>query len=314
VKQTDRPYPSIQAKPFSASPVHFCMIANGTRTHSAWLHTLRAALLGTALIGAGGLAGCSKPEPTYSRDTPEDVLTSARQMFEDGNASRLTELLSPPSEQNAIVYRETGRLLGSLQTLAAAIEEAFPQELAELRADAQAAAMRGDAVANLQRAVTGRGARQGNDAQSNERLNALIRALLADPYGWLRDSEGRLTTQYIYDGAVAVLWDGKPILPPIGVVMHEDARDGTWHIVLPTNLPVVSQYLPKNQDEYTIWAMLLRVLSNAMTDLTSEIQTGTHTSLEGVSRAAGEKAFAPLVMVFFAYQRAVTERMRGGSN
>lgn len=280
-----------------------------TSSLCGWRDGLRMAATLLGLCSALLLTACSKPETTYSRETPEDVLASARQMFADGNANRLPELLTPPTEQNKIVYQEFGKLLGSLQELAKTMEEVYPEELAKLRADTEAAAMRGDAVANLQRAVTGRGSRRGNDGQSDERMNALIRSLLADPYGWLRESENRLTTQYIYDGAVAVLWDNKPILPPVGVVMHEDARDGTWHLVLPTNLPVISQYLPKNQDEYTIWAMLLRVLSNAMTDLTNEIGAGTYASLDGVSRAAGEKAFAPLAMVFFAYQRTVSQRL-----
>lgn len=263
------------------------------------------------LLLAAGLGGCSKAEVQYSRDTPEEVFESARKMLEDGNAQRLVELITPPTEDNAIVYREAGRMLESLSVLASTIEEAYPKEIAELRSDAQAAAMRGDAVSNIQQALTGFGKRRGEVDSSDERLNALLQSLLGDPYGWIRQSETRLSTQYLYDGAVAVLWDDKPIMPPIGVIMQEDARDGTWSIVLPTNLPMVNKYLPKTKDEYKIWAMILRVLSNACNDLVTGIHEGDYATLEGVSKAAGEKAFAPIAMVFFAYQRAVSIRLKG---
>ncbi len=258
-----------------------------------------------------GLPGCSDSEKAYSRESPEELFDSAREMLEDGNAERLVELLPEPTDNNRIVYQEAGRMFQALQNLATSIEEAFPKEIAELRADAEAAAMRGDAVNNIQQALTGRGKRRGDDAASDDRMNALIQALLADPYGWARESKERLTTQYIYDGAEAVMWDGKPILPPVGVVVQEDARDGTWHLVLPTNLPVVSKYLPKTRDELIIWAQVMRVMSNAFDDLVTEIKAGEYISLEGVAAATGEKAFAPLAMVFFAYQNVVRQRLEG---
>ncbi len=264
-----------------------------------------------ALVYLTALTGCSKAEVQYSRDTPEEVFTSARKMLEDGNAQRLVELLPPPTEDNAIVYRESGRMLESLSELATTIEEAYPKEIAKLRTNAEAAAMRGDAVSNIQQALTGFGKRRGEDDSSDDRLNALLQSILGDPYGWIRESETRLTTQYLYDGAVAVLWDAKPIMPPVGVIMQEDARDGTWSIVLPTNLPMINKYLPKTKDEYKIWAMIMRVLSNACNDLVTGIDEGQYSTLEGVSAAAGEKVFAPLAMVFFAYQRVVSERLKG---
>ncbi len=280
--------------------------AHGRRHRATLARTLLGVLLWAPIAV---LTGCEEEPKTYAQDSPAAVFDSARQMLEDGNAERLVELLPPPTDNNRIVYQEVGRMLRALQNLATTLEAAFPEEISELRADAEAAALRGDAISNLQQAVTGRGQRRGQAGESDERLNALIQSLLADPYGWIRASQDRITTQYIFDGTHAVLWDGKPILPPVGVVVQEDARDGTWHIVLPTNLPMVSRYLPKTRDELIIWAQIMRVLSNAFDDLSTEIDAGEYLSLEGVARAAGEKLFAPMGMVFFAYQNAVRKRL-----
>ena len=48
---------------------------------------------------------------------------------------------------------------------------------------------------------------------------------------------------------------------------------------------------------------------SASTLCSTEIETGEYLSLEGVARAAGEKLFAPMGMVFFAYQNAVRKRL-----
>ena len=137
--------------------------------------TLLRTLMGVFLVASlAGLPGCEEGQKEYAQDSPEAVIDSARQMLEDGTAARLVELLPAATDNNRIVYQEAGRMLRSLQNLATTLESSFPDEIAELRADAEAAALRGDAISNLQQAVTGRGQRRGQDGESDERLHALL--------------------------------------------------------------------------------------------------------------------------------------------
>lgn len=131
-------------------------------------------------------------------------------------------------------------------------------------------------------------------------FNDGVKRIFADPYGWLRESENRLTVEMVNDNTAALLWDGKPILAPIGMVMKKDERDN-WCFVLPTNIPGLSQFMPKTDKEFMLWGSIIATFDNVAVDLTKDVREGRLTSFDSVATKAGEKAFIPAAMTFAAY-------------
>lgn len=256
------------------------------------------------------VAGCRR-EPTYSQATPDDVVQSAKLMVKAGRADRLTGLLYAENEDLRVLYTKLGRLLRSVQELALVMNEKFPKEIQELRAKAEQAANEGKAT-SLLGGLTGearrsaRRAARGEERNPGDALNATLKQLLADPYGWLDEHSSKLSTAYISDEASAVLWDRKPVFPPLGLVMKKDGD--RWFVVPPTNMPVLSSVMPKTKDEFTIWGSLVRTVDNAVQEVTRDVKAGKLRSLDEVARAAGEKAFVPVGIGVIAYGRAVEIR------
>ncbi|MCX5688210.1 MAG: hypothetical protein NTV94_00200, partial [Planctomycetota bacterium] len=141
------------------------------------------------------------------------------------------------------------------------------------------------------------------DDSARDAFDAALKNLFADPYAWINESEKRLSTTFLTDDSVALLWDEKPILPPIGIVMKKDSKDGRWYFMLPTNLPGVGNFFPKTKEQYEIFGGLIKVFDQVMVDLRLDIQSGKLTSLDEVSRSAGEKTFLPAALTVFAYSR-----------
>jgi hypothetical protein len=141
------------------------------------------------------------------------------------------------------------------------------------------------------------------DDSARQAFDNALKGLFADPYGWVRESEKRLTTTFLTDTSVALLWDEKPILPPIGMVMRRDDKDGRWYFALPTNLPGVSNFMPKTKEQFEIFGGLIKVFDQVVVDLRNDIDEGRLTTLDEVSRAAGEKTFLPAALTVFAYAR-----------
>ena len=134
-----------------------------------------------------------------------------------------------------------------------------------------------------------------------------MQTIATDPYAWLTDAEGRLSYVEIDDERVAVLWDGKPVFPPFGLVMRQD--QGQWSVVLPIwNIPMVSKYLPQTPEEYSIWGSLLQMVDNVVLDLEADVREGRLHSLDALARATGEKAMVPMGMGMIAYDRALKDR------
>jgi hypothetical protein len=256
-----------------------------------------------------GLSGCRKSLP---RDTPEATIASARQVVMDGRADRLAEFIAADNPDMRAVVNRLGVFLGNVQKLSDAVQQRFPEEVAKLKADAAEAAASGKATGVLaQMATQMRGGRRPPPSAGGEMRSAFDDALkqfFADPYGWLQDSQGRLTTDYVDDETVAVLWDGKPLFAPLGLTMRQQ-DDEKWYFVLPTNAPGVSNFMPKTREQYDVFGSIIATFDNVAKDLTRDVQNGRVKSLNDLSRSAGEKTFIPVVMTVFAYSK-VTEAPR----
>jgi hypothetical protein len=255
--------------------------------------------------------GCSR-EP-YAQSTPDETILAAKTMIEKGEASKLPRLIYSENEDMRRWLSSVGRLTGDMQELARTLQEKFPDEVASLRARAAQAAQEGKATTLFgqlaqQTRRQGRNQRRQGPPKGDERTqfdDAIVR-LLADPYAFLRESEGRLTTAQVDDERVAVLWDGKPVLQPLGMLMQRDEQD-RWCFVLPTNIPGAQGVMPQSKEQWEILGMLVTTLDKVVKDLTVEVQDGRLASLDAVSRRAGEMTFVPAVMVFYAYGKYTQE-------
>lgn len=272
----------------------------------------RAVRVAAALLAAAVMmvAGCRR-EPAYSQATPDDVVQSAKLMVKNGRADRLSDLIYAENADMRALYQKLGRLMRSAQRLAVTLNEKFPKEVAELRAKAEKAAKEGKGSGLLGR-LTGEARRSARRAATGERPNqgdamdSAFKQILTDPYAWLDEHSSKLSTLPVNDDMASVLWDNKPVLPPLGLVMKKDA--GKWYLVLPTNLPGVSSIMPKTKDEFAIWGSLIRTFDNAFIELDRDVRSGKTRSVDDVARAAGEKAFVPAAIGFIAYGRAVEIR------
>lgn len=257
------------------------------------------------MIGAACLIGCERSP--YSQASPDETIQSARLMVERGEASRLPDLIWAANEDERRLLTHLGRMLGSLQKLAGAIKERFPQEVGELKARAEEAAAKGQSTSLFSQMTQSMGPQRGgkrrqgppSDAQRNAVDDSLMR-LFADPYGFLESSSERLSTVYITDNTAAVMWDKKPVLPPLGLVMKQESN-GDWYIVVPTAMPGISSAWPRTNEEYKVWGSLITTLDQVILDLKADVELGRVTTLDEVSKRAGEKAFIPAAMVFYAF-------------
>jgi hypothetical protein len=258
-------------------------------------------ILVAALVGLG-LAGCGR-ESSYSQETPDDTVRSAVAMVRGGDTARLDDLIYAENDRMRAVLMRLGDLFGRLQGLAAAVQARFPEELAELRteaADAAAEGRAGDLVFSF-----GRGRpRPGQE----EAMQQAAVALLADPYGWIDRNAARLSTLRLTDDLASLTLDDKPVLPPIGVTLRLDG--GRWYFALPTNLPVVSNYMPRSDTEWAIIGSVIKVLDRAVQELTVDVREGRVGSLAALGDRIGEKAIWPGMITFIAYSREMDVRRR----
>lgn len=259
--------------------------------------------LGVALAIAFALvpAACQR-SPEYPQSTPEEVVASAVRMVQDGRPERLARLVHADSREMRIVLQRLETLLGSLQSLAAAVEARFPKEVAELRERGvqETAAGLGGAIAKGAAAVRERSRESQRDA-----FESGLRRVLADPYGWISRNAGRLSTVPVSDDSAAVLLDGAPV-PPIGLLLTKDGD--RWWIVPPLQLPVVARYVPQTRREWAIVGYMITAANNAVVDLAADVRAGRARELGDVAALAGEKAFLPMAAVAAAYGREMRVR------
>lgn len=270
-----------------------------------------------ALASALALAACGRD---YPQDSPDAVLAAARRMVQEQRADLLPDLIYAESPDMRKLLNQLGQTLGSLQDLALAVQKAYPEEIAKLKAEAEEAARKGEASSFIQRMAAqaapqrGRRGRRGQgveikvgtaaagDEDPRKLFDNAAKELFADPYGWLTKTEERLTVQKIADDSACLMWDGKPALG-VGIMMKEEK--GKWYIVLPTTMPGVGNILPKSPETWEIMGGLVQVFDNTLTDLTADVRKGRCPRLEDLASKAGEKAFLPAVLVIFAYGQAL---------
>jgi hypothetical protein len=262
-----------------------------------------------ALLGSVLLIGCDRGP---NRSTPEGTLAAARWAVSRGEAGRISDYIYADNPDMRRLLRRTGVFLDNVQQLGATIQAKFPTEVATLKAKAEAAAKDGTATSLVaQLTAQARPGRRSKNApnpmaaddSARDAFDSALKNLFADPYAWINESEKRLSTSFLTDDSVALLWDEKPILPPIGIVMKKIEKDGRWYFMLPTNLPGVGNFVPKTKEQFEIFGGLIKVFDQVMVDLRVDIESGKLTSLDEVSRAAGEKTFLPAALTIFAYGR-----------
>jgi len=260
------------------------------------------ATLFTVLTLVLTIASCDRGEEAIALDqqTPEGVIESARLAVSEGQAERLSELVHADNERMRRVYDKAGTVLGSLQDLAEAVAEHFPREVGRIE---RLAAEAGEGPARGRRSGLGLGFSPELFQDSDDPVNDAVQRLLADPYGWLSGEASRLSTTTIDDTRVAVLRDGMPIFPPVGLVI-EKRPDDKWYVVLPTHYSWIQRFLPKNEDETRIWLALLQVFDNALIDLRKDIESGRVRTLDRAVEVATQKVMSVAPLVIFAYGKA----------
>jgi hypothetical protein len=262
----------------------------------------------SALLAAAAavLAGCNR-QKEYSQDTPDDVLRSAAEMIRDGQTQRLPDLIAADNDEMRRMLNRLGVLFGNMQQLALAAQERFPDDLAKIKADAEARAASGEANPLLGALRSGgRGGPPGEDEESA--VKDLVNRLFADPYGWLERNSTRLTAEKIADDQAMVLLDGEPLIPIVGLPMIE--RDGKWYIALPTNMPPLNVGWPKTKPQWDILRSLVTIIDKAVIEMTEDIRQGRVGGLDQLANKAQEKMIFPAAMAFLAYQREIEVRTR----
>ena len=278
-------------------------------------HLVRIVGVLALLVALVPVGGCSDE---YSQNTPDDVLVTARTMIKNGDARRLTNLIYADSKDMRKLLNQFGQTLDALQDLALSVQKAYPEEIAKLKAEAEAAAQNGQASSFISKLMSqsqigqprrrnrGQGQPPAQPPGDPDEMRAVfdnaLKEVFADPYGWLAKSEGRLTTQSIADDRAAILWDGKPVFG-VGLMMRLD--QGKWYLELPTYAPGVSQIMPKSAEGWEILGGLLQVFDNTFTDLATDVKKGKCKRLDELAGKAGEKMFLPAAMVVFAYSQLV---------
>lgn len=279
-------------------------------------NSARQALFAVAVICfcLFALTGCEK----HDRSTPEGTIAALKETVKEGDPRKVGKFIYASNPDERRLMNRIGVFMGNLQVLGSAVNEKFPQDVAKLKAEVEAAAetgkqgsLLGGLTQNLRppnrrnrnnrdRAKAVADATKETPSEQRDVFNNTIKQLLSNPYGWLDESEKRLTTEYATDDTVALLWDEKPVFPPVGMVMRK-GEDGLWYFQLPTNLPGLNNFMPKNKKQYEVFGSIVATLDNVVKDLTVKVQEGRIRSLDELSRTAGEDAFLPVGLSFVAY-------------
>jgi len=295
-------------------------ILTPARSSGGWLRWVGwVAVLSIASVCVAMFATRDDSEKAYNQATPEATIATARLMVEQGKAARLDRLIYADNEEMRKLLHRSGAMLGNLQKLGDAIQVAFPDEVGKLKAQLDEAAKQGKATSLFgqiaQQVMPQKGKRRNFDEQPGgemrDAFDNAIKDLFADPYGFLKQSQTRVTTEFLTDDSVSLRWDGKPILPPIGLQMKKSGDD-KWYFALPTGFPGAQAVMPRTPDEYGIWGSLVEVVDKMIVDLTADITQKKVTTLDQTAKKAGEKAFIPAAMVVFAYTKALEERKKAG--
>ena len=224
------------------------------------------------LVPALLLIGCE--EARYETETPESVLSSAREMVENGDAHRLPDLIDIDArdiefedgvtEASAIVEvkGKLAELLGRLWQVGEELQARFP----------------GESLASLDEAVGMVEAEGGGD------WTDIVGQVLAYPYAFLDEGEGRIEIFDLGDGTAAILWDDEPALG--GFVAMVETDDG-WRASVPIELVRDTDFWPETRWEWSVVASMLLSIENALEDFERDVQSGRFKSLSQAAASAG---------------------------
>lgn len=288
--------------------------------------TLFAWVLAAALLSVTVMGGCERKK-RYSQATPDDVIESAVAMIKDGQSRQLGNLIYAESPEMRSMLDRLGILLGNMQSLARAVEQRFPEEMAALRDKTAQAAADGSALSLLDQLGGGnRGASGGKRSVtiSNRGVNVggggggpnldesqmeeLFNRLFADPYGWIERNAARLSTTKVADDLAMVLLDGEPIIPGLGLPMRKEGDK--WYLAMPTNVPGVSNVWPRTKQQWSILSSVVVVLDKTVRDMERDVIAGQTATLSSLGIEARKKVIIPGALAFAAYGKEIDVRMR----
>lgn len=250
-------------------------------------------------VGVGG--GCSRSEP-YPQTTADEVLDSAVAMVENGDARRLPDLVYADSPAMRRTLDRLGRLLARLERTSAVLGEAFPKEIEQ--------ASSGGLAGVFDVGSIGRARDPGGEFYKK------LAGLLGDPYAFLRGQREKLSTVWLSEETSAVLYEDKPVFPPFGLAMRRapesSAQDnpnepGSWYVVAPLSLPVVSRFTPKTDEQWLIVSYLFKAWENALVDLERKVESGELRTLEQTATEMGRLVAPPTIAILIAYQSSLKE-------
>lgn len=275
---------------------------------------IRGVLAGLLLAWAWLAGGCGR-DP-YSQDSPEDVLASALKMIKNGEADKLTRLIYADSREYRSVLNRFGTLMGSLQRLAIALKDRFPEDVEKLRqqlvetATIKATGEGDDALKaklNNGDAALPTNIPKDREAQRRQRqqFEDLSQKILTNPFLYIEANAQRLSVERISDDTATVKADGEPILA--GIIQMQK-REGRWWIVLPLNLPLVSSFTPQTRNEWSIIGSLIKMADGVVNELIEDVRGGNIKRIEQLANKAGEKAFLPGGMIFIVYGKEMDVR------
>ncbi len=274
----------------------------------------------TVMIAAGTVVGIvlwgTRPQP-YSQATPEDVLLSIIQLVKQGRAERVTDLVYADSVEYRVTLTRAGSLLRTIQRLGATCNERFPREVGVLRAqlkkdlEGSGSAIINALTSPAPGSANARRLGSPRSAQDRRAMEDVFQdwsmRLVSDPFGWVLASGDRLGVQRVDDDSAVVTFDKQPLLGGLLPIRKVGDR---WWLMLPLQLPGVSQFAPQTRNEWKILASFVRVLDSALKELDADVARGRAQRLEDVPRLAGEKAFIPAAIVMVMYGKEMDVRQR----
>ena len=243
----------------------------GNRAMSTPRAPMRFQLLSIPVL-VGLLSGCGQTE--YETSTPESVLSSAREMVENGDAHRLPDLIDVDArdiefedgvtEESAIaeVKVKLAELLGRLWQVGEELQARFP----------------GESLASLDEAVDLVEVEGGGD------WTDIVGQILANPYDFLDEGEGRIEIFDLGDGTAAILWDDEPALG--GFIAMVETDDG-WRASVPIELVRDTDFWPETRWEWSVVASMLISIENALEDFEIDVRTDRFKSLSQAAASAG---------------------------
>lgn len=279
----------------------------GVWSHSRFAGRLPA-LIVMLLVVIGGL-GCERKR-TYSQATPDDVVKSAVAMVQNKDAGQLSNLVYAESPEMRALMNRVGTLFENLQKLSVAASKRWPEEYAAMQAEAlKSATEKTPGLLSMMSQGGGSGRRGGASGPQNpDQFRDMFNAVLADPYGWIDRNAPRLSAVKTSDETGAVLIDGEPAIPVVGLPLK--MQEGRWFVALPTNMPPISSFWPRTKQQWSILGSFVQVIDNAVISLTKSVDDGQVGSMKQLTDKFQEKVMFPGMIAFGAYGKEIDVRER----